>query len=49
MNIQIDLRQVLPAIGVPALVLHNTRDCWVDFERGRDLARRIPLGLGWHS
>jgi len=42
MNIQIDIRQVLPAIRIPALVLHNTRDRWVDVERGRDLGRRIP-------
>lgn len=42
MNIQIDIRNVLPAIRVPTLVLHNTRDRWVDVERGRDLARRIP-------
>ncbi len=42
MNIQIDIRHVLPAIGVPTLVLHNTRDRWVEVERGRDLANRIP-------
>ena len=42
MNIQIDIRDVLPAIRVPALVLHNTRDPWVAVERGRDLAQRIP-------
>jgi class 3 adenylate cyclase/dienelactone hydrolase len=42
MNIQIDIRNVLPAIRVPTLVLHNTRDRWVEVERGRDLARRIP-------
>jgi class 3 adenylate cyclase len=42
MNMQIDIRQVLPAIRVPTLVLHNTRDRWVDLERGRDLAGRIP-------
>jgi class 3 adenylate cyclase len=42
MNIQIDIRQVLPTIRVPTLVLHNTRDRWVDVDRGRDLARRIP-------
>ena len=42
MNIQIDVRHVLPAIGVPTLVLHNTRDGWVDIDRGRDLAGRIP-------
>jgi class 3 adenylate cyclase/dienelactone hydrolase len=42
MNIQIDIRHVVPAIRVPTLVLHNTRDHWVEVERGRDLARRIP-------
>ncbi len=42
MNIQIDIRRVLPAIRVPTLVLHNTRDRWVELERGRDLARRVP-------
>jgi pimeloyl-ACP methyl ester carboxylesterase len=46
MNIQIDIRNVLPAIRVPTLVLHNTRDRWVDVERGKDLARRIP-GAGF--
>jgi class 3 adenylate cyclase/dienelactone hydrolase len=42
MNIQIDIRNVLPAIRVPTLVLHHTNDAWVDVERGRDLAQRIP-------
>jgi class 3 adenylate cyclase len=42
MNIQIDIRHVLPAIRVPTLVLHNTGDRWVEVERGRDLASRIP-------
>lgn len=42
MNIQIDIRNVLPAIRVPTLVLHNTHDGWIEVERGRDLARRIP-------
>ena len=42
MNIQMDIRSVLPAIRVPSLVLHNTGDRWVDVERGRDLAKRIP-------
>ncbi|MFN2521529.1 MAG: adenylate/guanylate cyclase domain-containing protein, partial [Candidatus Limnocylindria bacterium] len=42
MNMQIDIRHVLPAIRVPTLVLHNTRDRWLDLEQGRDLARRIP-------
>jgi class 3 adenylate cyclase len=42
MNMLIDVRNVLPAIRVPTLVLHNTKDRWVDVERGRDLASRIP-------
>jgi class 3 adenylate cyclase len=42
MNIQIDFRHVLPAIRVPTLVLHNSGDRWVEVERGRDLADRIP-------
>ena len=42
MNIQMDIRHVLPAIRQPALVLHNTRDRWVELEQGRDLADRIP-------
>ena len=42
MNMQIDIRQVLAAIRVPTLVLHNTDDRWVDVEIGRDLAGRIP-------
>ena len=42
MNMLIDVRNILPAIRVPTLVLHNTKDRWVDVERGRDLASRIP-------
>jgi class 3 adenylate cyclase len=42
MNMQIDVRHVLPAIRVPTLVLHNSGDRWVEPERGRDLASRIP-------
>jgi class 3 adenylate cyclase len=42
MNIQIDIRHVLPGIRVPTLVLHNSSDRWVDVEQGRDVARRIP-------
>ena len=42
MNIQIDIRHVLPAIRVPSLVLHNSGDRWIEVERGRDLASRIP-------
>ena len=42
MNNEIDIRGVLPAIRVPTLVLQNTRDRWIETDRGRDVARRIP-------
>ena len=42
MNMQIDIRHVLPAIRVPTLVLHNVRDGWIDVEEGRYVAARIP-------
>lgn len=42
MNMLIDVRDVLPSIRVPTLVLHHVDDAWVSVERGRDLARRIP-------
>ena len=42
MNIQIDIREVLPTIRVPTLVLQNDGDLWVEPARGRDMAKRIP-------
>jgi class 3 adenylate cyclase len=42
MNLEIDVRHVLPAIRVPTLVLHNTGDPWVDIGNGRYLAENIP-------
>ena len=42
MNTQIDITGVLPAIHVPALVLHRTGDRDVNVEEGRWLADRIP-------
>jgi class 3 adenylate cyclase len=41
MNMLIDIRAVLPAIRVPTLVLHRSRDTWVEVERGRHLAEKI--------
>jgi len=41
MNSQIDIRSVLPAIRVPALVLHRTGDHDVNVAEGRYLASRI--------
>ena len=42
MNTQIDVRHVLPAIGVPTLVLHRIGDRDVNIEEARWLASQIP-------
>ncbi len=42
MNILIDVRHALPVIRVPTLALHHVDDTWVQVERGRDMAERIP-------
>jgi class 3 adenylate cyclase len=42
MNMHIDVRDVLPAIRVPTLVLHRPRDTGVTIEHGRYIADRIP-------
>ncbi|MCC7125237.1 MAG: alpha/beta fold hydrolase, partial [Acidobacteria bacterium] len=42
MNAAIDVRDVLPSIRVPALVLHRTGDHCLRIEEGRYLAGRIP-------
>lgn len=42
MNSQIDVRDVLPTIAVPALVLHRTGDGDSNVEEGRYIASRIP-------
>ena len=39
---QIDLRDVLPAIAVPTLILHRTEDPVESIESGRYLAEHIP-------
>jgi hypothetical protein len=41
MNAEIDIRDVLPSIRVPTLVLHRTGDCCLKIEEGRYLASRI--------
>jgi class 3 adenylate cyclase len=41
-NTQIDIRDVLPTIRVPTLVLHRTEDRDVSVEEGRYIAGRIP-------
>ena len=42
MNAQIDVRDVLPSIRVPTLVLHRTGDRCLKVEEGRYLASQIP-------
>jgi class 3 adenylate cyclase len=41
-TMEIDVRDVLPAIRVPTLVLHRTEDRGVPVEAGRYLAQHIP-------
>jgi pimeloyl-ACP methyl ester carboxylesterase/DNA-binding CsgD family transcriptional regulator len=42
MNSQIDVRDILPAVSVPTLVLHRTNELWFDIGNARYLAQRIP-------
>jgi hypothetical protein len=42
MNAEIDIRDVLPSIRVPTLVMHRTGDRCLRVEEGRYLASRIP-------
>lgn len=42
LNIEIDVRPVLPAVGVPTLVMHRRDEMFVHVEHGRYIAERIP-------
>ena len=42
MNAEIDVRNVLPSIRVPSLVIHRTEDQCLKVEEGRFVADRIP-------
>lgn len=42
MNIEIDIRAVLPAIGVPTLILHRAGDRLINVGNGRYMAKHIP-------
>jgi pimeloyl-ACP methyl ester carboxylesterase len=42
MNTQIDVREILPAIRVPAVLIYRTDDADVHVEEGRYIAERIP-------
>jgi len=41
MNMEIDIRAVLPAVRTPTLVIHRTGDV-IPIEGARDIARRVP-------
>ena len=42
MNAEIDVRQVLPSVHVPTLVIHRKEDRCLKVEEGRYVAERIP-------
>lgn len=42
MNAQIDVRNVIPSLHLPVVVIHRTGDRVVSVEDGRELARLIP-------
>ena len=42
MNMRLDIRDVLPRIDVPTLILHRTGDTWIDVGHARYLARAHP-------
>jgi pimeloyl-ACP methyl ester carboxylesterase/DNA-binding CsgD family transcriptional regulator len=42
LNAELDIRRLLPSVGVPALVIHRTNEQWVDVGNGRYLAAHIP-------
>lgn len=42
MNTQIDVREILPSVKVPALIMHRTGDKDSKVEEGRYIAERIP-------
>ncbi len=42
MNSEIDVRDVLPGVRVPTLILHRTKELWFDVGNARYLAQRIP-------
>src|SRR5207302_3940239 len=42
MSTQMDLRDLLPKIGVPTLILHRAGDRWIEVGHARYMAERIP-------
>jgi pimeloyl-ACP methyl ester carboxylesterase/DNA-binding CsgD family transcriptional regulator len=45
MNMRLDIRDVLPKIDVPTLILHRTGDSWIDVGHARYLAQHIPRSV----
>lgn len=42
LNIELDIRSVLPSVTAPTLVTHRTDEVWVSVEQGRYVARSLP-------
>jgi len=42
MNCRIDVRDLLPTISLPTLILHRTDDTWIDVGHARYMAEHIP-------
>jgi len=42
MNMRLDIRDVLPRIDVPTLILHRVDDSWIDVGHARYMAQHIP-------
>jgi pimeloyl-ACP methyl ester carboxylesterase/DNA-binding CsgD family transcriptional regulator len=42
MNMRLDVRDLLPRIDLPTLILHRTGDSWIDVGHARYLAENIP-------
>jgi pimeloyl-ACP methyl ester carboxylesterase len=42
MNMRLDVRDLLPGIDLPTLILHRTGDSWIDVGHARYLAENIP-------
>ena len=45
MNMEIDIRHILPAIRVPTLIIHRMGDRSIPVEGSRFMAERIPRPL----
>ena len=45
MNMRLDIRDVLPRINVPTLILHRAGDTWIDVGHARYMAQHIPNAI----